>query len=126
DDGVVIEDLAAGIFSAPNFNLRARSPGLGASGIKVLLSSSSANLLLNPSRQLPVQQNLSDLQPRNHLFVAAGATNLALTFALNTMTLADGFHDLTAAAYEGTHVRTQTRIFLPVRVQNSTLSATLT
>jgi hypothetical protein len=66
-----------------------------------------------------------DIQPRNHLYVAAGVTNLPVTFRLDTTTLADGFHELTAVACEGSHVRTQTRISLPVRVQNSTLTATL-
>jgi hypothetical protein len=70
--------------------------------------------------------NLSDLQPRNHLYVTAGASQLAFTFPLDTTKLADGFHDLTAVAYEGSHVRTQTRITLPVQIQNSPLSATLT
>src|SRR5204862_2624764 len=32
----------------------------------------------------------------------------------------------TAVAYEGSHVRTQTRAVLPVTVQNTSLSATLT
>ena len=56
------------------------------------------------SRQLgsTLTQNLSDLQPRNHLYVTAGAASLALTFPLDTTTLADGYHDLTAVAYEGT------------------------
>ena len=45
---------------------------------------------------------------------------------LNTTLLADGFHELTAVAYEGSSVRTQTRVTIPVRVQNTLLSASLT
>ena len=33
---------------------------------------------------------------------------------------------MTAVAYEGSHVRTQTSASVPVRIQNSSLSATLT
>jgi hypothetical protein len=75
---------------------------------------------------MPLNFNLSDLQPRNHLSVTVGTTNLALAFPLDTTRLADGFHELEAVAYEGTHVRTQTRISLPVQIQNTTLSASLT
>ncbi len=68
----------------------------------------------------------SNLRPRNHLYITVGTTNLPLTFSLNTTTLADGYHELTAVAYEGSHVRTQTRITRNVRIQNSLLTATFT
>jgi hypothetical protein len=71
-------------------------------------------------------QNLSNLQPRNHLYVTAGAYNLTLKFPLDTTTLADGYHELTAVAYEGSDLRTQTRATVPVRIQNSPLEAELT
>ena len=71
-------------------------------------------------------QNLSDLQPRNHLYVTAGTGNLALTFPLDTTALTDGYHKLTAVAYEGSSVRTETAATLPVVVQNTALTATLT
>jgi hypothetical protein len=58
--------------------------------------------------------------------VTAGATNLGVSFGLDTTGLADGYHDLAAVAYEGSHVRTQTRIYLPVRIANSALSGTMT
>ena len=73
-----------------------------------------------------LDQNLSDLQPRNHLYITAGLTNLPLTFALNTTTQADGYHELTAVIYEGSHVRTQKRLAQTVRIQNSTLTAAFT
>src|SRR5206468_1725095 len=79
-----------------------------------------------PSVESGLSGNLTDMQPRNHLYIRAGATNLGLTFPLDTTALADGFHDLTAVAYEGSSVRTQARISVPVQVQNSGLNATLT
>ena len=81
--------------------------------------------MISPSSAAMLNDNLSDVQPRNHVYVVAGATNLAFTFPLNTTTLADGYHDLTAVAYEGSHVRTQARVAVPVRVQNTSLSANL-
>jgi len=56
--------------------------------------------------------------------VTAGVTNLPLTVAFNTTTQADGYHELTAVAYEGSHVRTQKRISQNVVIQNSPVSAT--
>ena len=38
----------------------------------------------------------------------------------------DGYHNLTAVAYEGSDVRTETQVTVPVQIQNSSLSATLT
>ena len=57
--------------------------------------------------------------------MTAGLTNLAVSFALDTTTLADGYHQLTAVAYEGSHVRTQTRLDQSVVIHNTPLSATL-
>jgi hypothetical protein len=71
-------------------------------------------------------QNLSDLQSRNHLYVTAGASSVALNFPLDTTALSDGYHNLTAVAYEGSDVRTETQVTVPVQIQNSSLSATLT
>ena len=73
-----------------------------------------------------LNQNLSDLQPRNHLYLTAGVTNLSFTFPLDTTALSDGSHELTAVIYEGSHVRTQARVTQSVRVQNTPLSATFT
>ncbi len=68
----------------------------------------------------------SDFQPRNHLYLAAGAQNLSLTNFLDTTTLPDGFHELAAVAREGTHAETQTAITLPIQIRNSSLSASMT
>jgi hypothetical protein len=124
-DGCAAGDYAVGWFGGAQFNLRARSPGYAAAAIQASLSGSSG-LVLAPSIPMPLTQNLSDLQPRNHLRVAAGATSLGFSFPLDTTKLPDGFHELTAVAYEGSHVRTQTRTTLPIQVQNSPLAASLT
>jgi hypothetical protein len=123
-DGVVAEDYVVNQIGSIAFNLRARSPGFQAAAIQVVPTVYKVIMSMPP--QSTLTQNLSDLEPRNHLYVTAGAANLALSFPLDTTTLADGYHELTAVAYEGSNVRTQTRATVPVVVQNSSLSATLT
>jgi hypothetical protein len=86
----------------------------------------SAGLNIFPAGIQALNANLGDLQPRNHLYVTAGVTNLSLTFPLDTTVLPDGNHELTAVVYEGSHVHTQARVTQNVLVQNSPLSATLT
>jgi uncharacterized protein (TIGR03790 family) len=125
NDGLVMEDLCAGAFGTASFNLRALGLGWNAAAIGVQVTG-SASVFINPPAQMHLDANLSDLQPRNHLYVTAGASQLALTFSLDTTKLADGFHELAAVSYEGSSVRTQTRITLPLQIQNSSLSATLT
>ena len=66
------------------------------------------------------------MQPRNHLYLSAGLTNLPLAFSFNTTTQADGYHELTVVVYEGTHVRTQKRLTQTVRLQNTGLAAAFT
>ena len=123
-DGVVAEDFTINSAGTVSFNLCPRSPGWLAAAIQVLPRRSGVNIL--PTSQGTLTQNLSDLQPRNHLYLSAGATTLAVTSSLDTSTLADGYHDLTAVAYEGSSVHTQTPITLPVQVHNSPLNASLT
>jgi len=81
--------------------------------------------VIRPAGEVTLTGNLADLQPRNHLYVTAGAGELGTTFPLDTTLLPDGYHELTAVAYEGSHVRTQTKTTVSVRIQNSGLSATL-
>ncbi len=109
----------------PQFNLRALSPGWNAAELQVTLTASSGIAPL-PSGAQHLDQYVSDLRPRAHLYVTAGVTNLPLTFAFNTMMQADGWHRLTAVAYEGSHVRTQQRITQNVLIQNTSLAATFT
>jgi uncharacterized protein (TIGR03790 family) len=127
-DGLVAEDFfpydGYGLPYA-EFNLRARTAGWPAAQIQVTLSGSS-NLVVNPGGTQTLDQNLSDLQPRNHLYLTAGVTNLSFTFPLDTTTLSDGCHELAAVVYEGSHVRTQARVTQNVRVQNTPLNASFT
>ncbi len=126
-DGVIIEDFN-GIDPStgqpyPQFNIRAQSAGWNAAQLQATLTTSSG-LSPSPSGTQRLVQYVSDLRPRAHLYVTTGATNLPLTFAFNTTTQANGWHELSAVAYEGSHVRTQRRITQTVLIQNSPLSAT--
>jgi len=129
-DGVVAGDYLVSPYgnkiNNTLFNLYARSPGCQAAAIQVIPTVSSSVPSITPAGNTTLTQNLSDLQPRNHLYVTAGASSLALNFPLDTTTLVDGYHSLTAVAYEGSDVRTETQVTVPVRIQNSSLSATLT
>ena len=133
-DGLVIEDVimyedytyAYGTNDhAGGFNIRARGSGWPQSQIKACFSGSSA-FTTKPAGTNSLDDNVSDLQPRNHLYLTDGVTNLSLTFPLDTTALADGSHELTAVVYEGSHVRTQARVSQNVRIQNTPLSATFT
>ncbi len=124
-DGLQAEDFYGGDpDNPPQFNLEARSLGIAAAQIQAQLSG-SPDFNFNLAGQQQLKSNLPDLQPRAQLYITAGAFDLPLTFALDTTRLTDGFHQLTAVAYEGSNVRTQTRITQTVRVQNTALSATL-
>jgi hypothetical protein len=106
-----------------DFDIRPRSPAWPASQVKVRVRG-GLNLTGAPSTTNALDANLTDLEPRFHIYVTAGLTNLPLTVAFNTTGLPDGYHELTAVAYEGSHVRTQKRISQNVLIQNSSLSAT--
>jgi hypothetical protein len=88
--------------------------------------SGSSTLGFLPSDTQRLDQNLPDLQPRNHLYLTAGVANLPLTFGFDTTAQADGYHELTAVLYEGSHVRTQKRLAQTVRIQNTALAAVFT
>ena len=122
-DGLTADDFSFNP-SFATFFLRARSPGYRAAKISVYASRSG--LVITPGGTSSLTQNLSDLQPRNHLYVTAGASQIGASFVLDTTQFADGHHEFTAVAYEGSHVRTQTRATIPVCISNSPLSATLT
>jgi uncharacterized protein (TIGR03790 family) len=121
-DGVAAEDfVASSVFAG--FTLRARSPGYAAAQFNAYARRSGVTI--NPSSSRPLMKNAADLQSRHHLYLTAGSLQLNAQFSLDTTTLPDGHHELTAVAYEGSHVRTQTRVFIPVCVSNSPLAATL-
>ncbi len=136
-DGVVVEDINMhedvpyNLFiygtndHSGEFNLRARSPGWAESQVQVRLSG-SPGFGIQPSGTNRLEENVSDLQPRTHLYINSGVTNLPLSFAFNTTALPDGFHQLTALAYEGSHVRTQKRVSQMVNIQNTSLEVTFT
>jgi hypothetical protein len=117
------EDFAINNVGTVTFNLIARSPGWQAAQLQVTPKKSGVVIL--PSSQSSLSANITDLRPRNHLYVMTGAVALGVTFALDTTTLADGYHDLMAVAYEGSSVRTQTRIATSIVVTNTPLSATM-
>ena len=127
-DGVVVENLICADNNNPSaaeFDLRARSAGWSAGQIQATFSGSA------PFRAVPIgaqtlESNVTDLRPRTHLYVTAGVTNLALTFTFDTTGYPNGFHELTAVGYEGSHVRTQKRLVQTVVIQNGPLSADFT
>ena len=127
-DGLVAEDFFdADPYgqAAVQFNLYARTPGWPASQIQSTLYTST-NLMATPDSAAPLADNVTDLRPRNHLYVSSGTAVLPVNFPLDTTRLADGWHQLTAVAYEGTSVATQTRVTRNVLIQNTGLTATLT
>jgi uncharacterized protein (TIGR03790 family) len=118
------DDTFCGIISA-QFTLYARSPGWPASQIQVAFAA-SPDLLVLPSGTNMLQDNLNDLRPRNHLYVSSGVTALPVSFAFDSTRFPDGWHHLTAVAYEGDSVRTQTPVSRSARIQNTALTATFT
>ncbi len=107
------------------FNLVALGQGCAAAQIQ-------ANLTVSPDLNMAqtslntLTDNLTDLNPREHIYITAGVTNLSITFPFNTATLADGYHELTAVAYEGSHVHTQARARQNIVIHNTALAATFT
>ena len=75
----------------------ANSHGWNAAQIHVDLSA-SPDFKIVPQAAGFLDANLSDLRPRNHLYVAAGVTNLPFIFSLDTTLLANGYHELTVVA----------------------------
>jgi uncharacterized protein (TIGR03790 family) len=105
------------------FLVNAGSPGWPAAQIQTVFTGST-NLDATPAGTNALDDNVSDLQPRAHVYLSSGAASLPVQFTLDTTAFADGFHDLTAVAYEGTSVRTQTQAQETVQFRNTTLSAT--
>jgi hypothetical protein len=126
-DGCAAEDFKGYSLRGAQFNLRARTSGWNAAQIQAVLTASSPSYYsISPAGAQLLQDYVSDLEPRAHLYVTAGVTNLPLTFAFNTTTQPDGFHELTAVVYEGSHVRTQKRVARTIQIRNTPLSATFT
>ncbi len=127
-DGVIAADLINYIpfgLTGGEFNLFARSPGWTESQIQAVITDSGP-LNIIPSGIQRLDENISVLRQCAHLYITAGLTNWNLTATFNTTTNADGYHELTAVAYEGSHVRTQKRISRNVRIANNGWTAALT
>jgi uncharacterized protein (TIGR03790 family) len=127
-DGLLASDFTEGTVNgapASQFTLYARTPGWPASQILATLAAST-NLNTYPNGANPLADNVTDLRPRNHLYVSSGLNSLPVNFMFDTTQLPDGYHQLTAVAYEGTSVATQARIARNVLIQNTSLAATLT
>jgi len=122
-DGANASDLLDSGNDSYIFLVNAASPGWPAAQIQTLFTGST-NLDPLPAGSYALEDNVSDLQPRAHVYLSSGAASLPVNFILDTTRFADGFHDLTAVAYEGTSVRTQTRIERTVQFRNTALSAT--
>jgi uncharacterized protein (TIGR03790 family) len=122
-DGVIAADLFPDV-SIAEFFLYARTAGWPAAQVRAELTA-SADLAVIPSGAQTLEDNLTDLRPRNHLYLSTGRNQISVLPAFDSTQLADGYHELTLVCYEGTGVRTQTHTSRTVRVQNTGLSATL-
>ncbi|HTL16287.1 MAG TPA: hypothetical protein VL793_03570, partial [Patescibacteria group bacterium] len=122
-DGILGGELYRDVDLA-QFFLFARSPGWAAAKVRVSLQVSS-NLVVLPAGTNTLEDNISDLRPRNHLYLSSGLNRILIPLTLDTIQIPDGFHELELVAYEGTSVRTQTRISRMVQVRNVGLSADL-
>jgi uncharacterized protein (TIGR03790 family) len=122
-DGANASDLLYNGGSAYIFLVNAASPGWPAAQIQTIFTG-SADLQAMPSGAWTTDDNEVDLQPRAHVYLSSGAVSLPVPFTLDTTRFADGFHAVTAVAYEGTSVRTQTRVEQTLQFRNTSLSAT--
>jgi uncharacterized protein (TIGR03790 family) len=123
EDGANASDLLQWGDDSDGFLINAASPGWQAAQIQTVFTGST-DQDTTPFGTNALDDNFLDLQPRAHVYLSSGATSLLVQFTLDTTQFADGFHTLTAVAYEGTSVRTQTRVEETVQFRNTPLSAT--
>ncbi len=123
-DGANASDLLDQGNGFYGFLINTASPGWPAAQIQAVFTGST-NLDATPAGTNALDDNALDLLPRAHVYLSSGAAALPVQFALDTTRFADGFHEVTAVAYEGTSVRTQTRATETVQFRNTALSATL-
>ena len=123
-DGLYAGDSGLSYTTRFAFMLYARSPGLGGARLQVKFNTST-NLSFSQIGLRKLDENLEELAPRNHLYLAVGVTNLEVAFTLDTTQLPDGDHELVAVGYAGDSVRTQTVVRQKVRVSNTPLLASL-
>lgn len=121
-DGITGEELGADGTTDIQFLLAARGLGLPAAQVQVELRGSPALVVTGgaPGRLI---ENATDLEPRNHLYLSAGLSQLRADLAFDTTFYADGWHELTAVAREGTSVQTAARVSQWVLIRNTSLEA---
>jgi uncharacterized protein (TIGR03790 family) len=125
-NGVIAEDFRADTHGTNvSFVLRARAHGWQAAAALQAELRGAENLTIEPSGPQSLEENLEELRPRNHIYLACGVTNLSLRWSFDTTGLPDGWHEGIAVAYEGTHVATQGHLRRRLRVANSNRSASL-
>jgi len=124
-DGISAEDNYAQGTTGLLFLLYARTAGWPAAQAQVQFWV-SPTLSVTPANPVELDENLADLQPRNHLYLTSGAVELGMSVSLDTTSLPDGHHELTLVGYEGSHVRTQTHSSQRVLMQNTPLTASFT
>jgi hypothetical protein len=122
-DGVNATDLLEQSNGFYSITVNAGLPGWPAAQIETIYTGAT-NLDPMPAGTNTLTDNIMDLQPRAHVYLSSGALSLPVQFTLDTTRFADGFHDLTVVAYEGTSVRTQTRVEQTLQFRNTPLSAT--
>jgi uncharacterized protein (TIGR03790 family) len=122
-DGANASDLLEWSYGSYGFLVNAASPGWPAAQIQTVFTG-SPDLGATPAGTNTLDDNAGDLQPRAHVYLSSGAASLPVSFLLDTTRFADGFHDLTAVAYEGSSVRTQTRVEETVQFRNTAIYAT--
>jgi uncharacterized protein (TIGR03790 family) len=123
-DGMNAFDLAYENNGDYGFLINANSPGWPAAQIQTIFTA-SADLDATPAGMYALEDNLPDLQPRDQIYLSSGGVSLPARFNFQTTNFADGFHQLTAVAYEGTSVRTQTQLTETAQFSNSPLSANI-
>ncbi len=124
-DGVTASDLLPGTTNGTEiFLIYAASPGLPAAQIQTIFTG-SPDLGAFPLGTNSLTDNVRDLQPRAQIYLSCGANSFLTAYSLDTTKFADGFHELTAVAYEGTSVRTQTRATETVQFRNTPLAANI-
>ena len=123
-DGANASDLLDEGNGFSEFFVNTASAGWPAAQIQTVFTGSSDQEAM-PGGTNMLDDNANDLEPRAHIYLSAGAELLPVQFTIDTTRFADGFHDLTAVAYEGTSVRTQTRVERTFQFGNTALSAGL-
>lgn len=86
----------------------------------------SGSGLTNDSFSDRFNDNADVLSARATVFLSEGSTNLSAGYSLITTNLADGPHELTVVAYEGTAVKTQGRVTIPFIVDNHAVECAIT